>query len=109
MSGDLNLQCREAIKNGDFKGFKTLIDAKANPNFRDSSGNSLLHIAAMFDRTQVVKQLMRLGANPAARNAQKETPIEVAPVMLADRMTKWAEQQKAALAKKQKQSQGAAQ
>jgi hypothetical protein len=31
----------------------------------------------MFDRTDAVKLLMRLGANPKAKNAQKETPIEV--------------------------------
>ena len=104
--GDLNEQTREAIKNGDTSGVRKLLEAKANPNYRDSSGNSLLHIAGMFDRTDSVKLLMRLGANPGAKNAQKETPIEVAPVMLADRMTKWAEQQKKALAKKKKAEEG---
>jgi len=42
---------------------------------------------------------MRLGADPSVKNAQKETPIGVAPVMLADRMKKWAVQQKKALSK----------
>jgi len=45
-------------------------------------------MAAMFDRTEAVKLLMRLGADPSVKNAQKETPIGVAPVMLADRMKK---------------------
>eukprot|EP00466_Bigelowiella_natans_P019981 jgi/Bigna1/129071/aug1.8_g3779 len=99
LNGDLNLQTREAIKKGDDDGVKKLLEAKANPNYRDASGNSLLHMAAMFDRTEAVKLLMRLGADPSVKNAQKETPIGVAPVMLADRMKKWAVQQKKALSK----------
>jgi len=102
LKGDLNEQLREAIKNGDSQGCKTLLEAKANPNYQDRSGNSLLHMAAMFSRTEAVKMLMRLGANPEVTNAQKETPIGVAPVMLADKMKKWAEQQKKAFAKAQK-------
>mmetsp|Transcript_23275 Transcript_23275/g.41183 ORF Transcript_23275/g.41183 Transcript_23275/m.41183 type:complete len:113 (+) Transcript_23275:53-391(+) len=98
LNGNLNEQCREAIKKGDDTGVKKLLEAKANPNYKDGSGNSLLHMAAMFDRTEAVKALMRLGANAEVLNAQKETPIRVAPVMLADRMKKWAEQQKKALA-----------
>mmetsp|Transcript_29366 Transcript_29366/g.54981 ORF Transcript_29366/g.54981 Transcript_29366/m.54981 type:complete len:105 (+) Transcript_29366:34-348(+) len=88
LNGNLNEQCRDAIKNGDNEGVKTLLEAKANPNYKDGSGNSLLHMAAMFDRTEAVKSLMRLGASVTALNAQKETPIGVAPVMLADRMKK---------------------
>mmetsp|Transcript_8056 Transcript_8056/g.11421 ORF Transcript_8056/g.11421 Transcript_8056/m.11421 type:complete len:115 (-) Transcript_8056:85-429(-) len=99
LSGNLNEQCRDAIKNGDNSGVKKLLEAKANPNYKDPSGNTLLHMAAMFDRTDAVKLLMRLGANAETKNAQKETPIGVAPVMLADRMKKWAAQQKKALEK----------
>eukprot|EP00954_Amorphochlora_amoebiformis_P019365 1332122-Amorphochlora_amoeboformis.AAC.2 len=39
-------------------------------------------MAALFDRSEAVKALMRLGADPSVTNKQKETPITVAPILL---------------------------
>ena len=48
-----------------------LVEAGADPNARDPNGNTPLHSAwtsGWFDRRPVMRELLRLGANPLARN-----------------------------------------
>ncbi len=48
-----------------------LIEAGADPNTRDPYGNTPLHLAwadSWFDRRPVMRELLRLGADPLARN-----------------------------------------
>ncbi|MCY3763441.1 MAG: ankyrin repeat domain-containing protein, partial [Gemmatimonadetes bacterium] len=48
-------------------------------NARDSNGNTSLHLAARFNKTPAVTtMLLDAGADPAARNAEGETPLDFA-------------------------------
>jgi hypothetical protein len=44
LKGDLNEQCRDAIKAKDHAGVVTLLSAKADARFIDRTGNSLVHL-----------------------------------------------------------------
>ncbi|KAI5084556.1 hypothetical protein GOP47_0000725 [Adiantum capillus-veneris] len=63
----------EAIKNGDTAAVKDLLATGVDPNYRDKQGMSLLHLAAVFNCTEIVFLLMDAGANVAAKNAQAAT------------------------------------
>ena len=52
----------------------------------DRQGQTLLHLAAMFNRTDVCMLLLQRGANAAARNAQNEGVLDVAPPSLANKI-----------------------
>jgi hypothetical protein len=82
MSGDLNEQCREAIKTGDNPGVKKLLAGGADAKYVDRTGNTLLHLAAMFNRLEVVELLIDRGADPLTKNPAGETPIDLAPPAL---------------------------
>jgi len=86
LKADLNEQCREAIKQNDVGGVKQLIEAKANVNYVDKTGNSLCHLAALFDRYPIVQLLASGGANIWVKNASGETAVDVAPPALAYKM-----------------------
>lgn len=86
MKGDLNEQCRDAIKAGDAAGVKKLLDGGADASYADRTGNSLLHLAAMFNRYDLVEMLVKRGADMTVQNASKETPIDVAPPSLQYKM-----------------------
>ncbi|MCO5586441.1 hypothetical protein L7F22_040381 [Adiantum nelumboides] len=60
----------EAIKNGDAAAVKDLLATGVNANHQDKQGMSLLHLAAVFNSTDIVFLLMDAGANVAAKNAQ---------------------------------------
>jgi len=47
-------------------------------NARDSSGNTILHIAARFASPEQISTLIELGANRTIRNIAAETPHEIA-------------------------------
>ena len=55
-----------------------LLDRGARPDIADEDGNTPLHFAAMRGTQDVAKFLMKLGANPYARNNQELVPYEVA-------------------------------
>jgi hypothetical protein len=89
---DLNEQCREAIKNADKEGVAYLLEHKADANYRDRTGNTLLHVACIMDRFPIVQLLCDAGGNPWVPNALKvaETAVDVAPPALQFRIkTAW--------------------
>jgi len=86
LKGDLNEQCRDAIKAGDSAGVVTLLSHRADPRFIDRTGNSLIHLAAMFNQLDVVTLLIRNGANVWEKNPSGETPVDLAPPSLAHKM-----------------------
>ena len=75
----LNDQCRDAIKNNDSAGVVALLGAGADARYVDHTGNSLLHLAAMFDRFDIAKALLTSGASLTLKNPAGETPLDIAP------------------------------
>ncbi|CAL1390101.1 unnamed protein product [Linum trigynum] len=79
---------REAIKNDDSAAVRKLISQGVDANYQDRQGMSLLHLAAVFNRTDIVFILMESGASLDCRNAQGETPLDCAPATLQYKMRK---------------------
>ncbi|MQM03264.1 hypothetical protein Taro_036044 [Colocasia esculenta] len=77
---------REAIKNSDAKAVRRLLNQGVDPNYCDKQGLSLLHLAAVFNQTEIVFILMEQGASVECKNAQGETPLDCAPTMLQYKM-----------------------
>ncbi|XP_011002822.1 PREDICTED: hepatocyte growth factor-regulated tyrosine kinase substrate-like [Populus euphratica] len=77
---------REAIKNGDTVAVKKLLSEGVDANYRDKQGMSLLHLAALFNRTDIAFILMDSGASMNYKNAQGETPLDCAPATLQYKM-----------------------
>ncbi|KAE8681004.1 RING-H2 finger protein ATL3-like [Hibiscus syriacus] len=77
---------REAIKNGDTAAAKKLLIEGVDANYRDKQGLSLLHVAALFNQTDIVFALMDYGASMDYKNTQGETPLDCAPVTLQYKM-----------------------
>jgi ribosomal protein S14 len=86
LEGDLNESCRDACKSKDVAGMKTLLDAKANPLYVDKTGNTLVHVAALFDCHDGVQLLIERRANVWFKNPANETAVDVAPISLAAKM-----------------------
>ncbi|KAK4771710.1 hypothetical protein SAY86_013485 [Trapa natans] len=61
---------REAIKNDDIAAVKKLLKEGVNANYRDKQRMSLLHLAAVFNRTDIAFILMDCGASTDYQNAQ---------------------------------------
>lgn len=85
-TANLDEQCRDAIKVGDDDGVKSLLEAKANAKYSDKTGNTLSHLAAMFNRFEAVKLLVDAGANLWASNPSGETAVDLAPEALGHKM-----------------------
>ncbi|XP_059634642.1 uncharacterized protein LOC132276982 [Cornus florida] len=79
---------REAIKNGDTAGVKKLLSEGVDANYCDKQGLSLLHLAAVFNQTDIAFALMEYGAKVDFKNSQGETPLDCAPVTLQYKMRK---------------------
>jgi len=58
-----------------------------NPQWTDKQGQTLLHMAAMFNQGDITMALMAKGADPHAKNREGETPIDLAAPTLRTRMT----------------------
>jgi len=79
---DSNEGLREAIKAGNSQLCLDLIAAKADPNYRDRQGNAPLHMAALFQRSDVAKALLLAGADLTLKNGAGELPERMASVSL---------------------------
>jgi len=79
---DINEALREGIKAGDNALCLELIDAKADPLYRDRQGNTPLHMACLFNRTDVAKTLLLAGADLTLKNSAGELPERMASVSL---------------------------
>ncbi|KAH7519368.1 hypothetical protein FEM48_Zijuj08G0028600 [Ziziphus jujuba var. spinosa] len=77
---------REAIKNGDHAAVKKLLSEGVDANYHDKQGLSLLHLAAVFNQTDIVFTLMESGASLDYKNAQGETAFDCAPATLQYKM-----------------------
>lgn len=77
---------REAIKNSDATAVKRLLTEGVDANYCDKQGLTLLHLATLFNQTEIAFILMDHGANVECKNAQGETPIDIAPTMLQYKM-----------------------
>ncbi|GKV03726.1 hypothetical protein SLEP1_g15981 [Rubroshorea leprosula] len=77
---------REAIKNGDTAAAKRLLSEGVDANYHDKQGSSLLHLAALFNQTDIAFALMECGASVDYKNAQGETPLDCAPATLQYKM-----------------------
>jgi len=77
---------RDAIKDGATKQALALLEQGADPNFVDTQGMSLLHVAALFNRSDIALALAAAGANPLAKNNQGETVLDCAPASLAHKL-----------------------
>ena len=80
---------RDGIKGDNAADCMRLLDAKADPNFRDRRGDCPLHLACMFNRQQVVKALLEHGADPMLKNAAGELPTKIASVTLRMKIDKF--------------------
>ncbi|KAL4572741.1 hypothetical protein LXL04_019524 [Taraxacum kok-saghyz] len=79
---------REAIKNGDLFSVRKLLGEGVDANYCDRQGLSLLHLAAVFNQTEIAFTLMENGASLDYKNLQGETPLDCAPVTLQFKMKK---------------------
>ncbi|KAL9224165.1 hypothetical protein vseg_000228 [Gypsophila vaccaria] len=77
---------REAIKSGDIAGVKDLLNKGVDSNYCDKQGLSVLHLAAMFNQTDIVFTLMDHGAKVDCKNSHGETPLDCAPATLQYKM-----------------------
>lgn len=79
---DINEGLREGIKAGNSSLCLELIAAKADPLYRDRQGNTPLHMACLFNRTDVAKALLLAGADLTVQNGAGELPERMASVSL---------------------------
>nr|CAD1832270.1 unnamed protein product [Ananas comosus var. bracteatus] len=77
---------REAIKNSDVPAVRKLLSQGVDANYCDKQGFTLLHLAALFNQTEIALILMDNGANVECKNGQGETPLDCAPAMLQYKM-----------------------
>ncbi|PKU74669.1 hypothetical protein MA16_Dca004860 [Dendrobium catenatum] len=66
---------REAIKNSDPAGVRKLLSEGVDANYCDKQGLTPLHLAALFNRTEIAFILMDHGASVERKNAQGGFPI----------------------------------
>lgn len=74
---------RDAIKNRDVHGVKSVLEAEPSlANYKDRQAESMLHLAAIFNHTEIADLLLKAGADPLVKNADGETAIDVAQFSL---------------------------
>ena len=81
------LPLTHAIREGNLETARQLIPA-ANSNLPDSSGRNALHMAADYDRAELIPQLLRRNANPNAFRTEGTRHPETA-LMIAIRREKF--------------------
>ena len=58
-------------------------------NYQDRLSQTMLHLAALFDNTEIAILLLNAGADPLATNHDKETPIDIAMPVLQEKMKQY--------------------
>lgn len=70
---------QEAVYNGNTEAAILLLQAGADPNSRNSSGNTALHLVMPeASRSKLFNELITAGANPNLKDNYGETPLHVA-------------------------------
>jgi len=68
-----------AIEKGHSEVVSRLIDAGARLDFRDrTTGQTLLHLAALYGHKGIVETLLAAGVDPGATDSSKKTPLDCA-------------------------------
>ena len=65
----------EAVKNNNYKGVKSLLEQKADPNSVDEDGDYLLMYAALYSSVECMQLLIEKGSNVNAKNKIDETAL----------------------------------
>lgn len=93
IEGGANLAARDttgstplhmAVATGNTKTVRLLIEKVAAMDAQDDTGNTPLHYAAQ-ERPGVAALLVRLGANPYAKNAEGITPVDILPSLVSEK------------------------
>lgn len=74
---------RSALHKAAFWGHNELVrflvtECRIDPNIQDTNGDLALHDAARFGHETVARHLLAGGSNPAVRNRDGKTPLELA-------------------------------
>merc|ERR1712137_1318287 len=70
---------RDAIKNGDVHGVQEVLRVDSTcAGYKDRQDQSMLHLAAIFNHTEIAELLLMAGADPTVENSDHETAMDVA-------------------------------
>jgi hypothetical protein len=64
----------DAIKNSKLDDLRVYLEKGRNPNLQDAEGNTALHLAAKANKENIVKMLLKFGADPDIKNKKDEKP-----------------------------------
>ena len=70
----------DAAARGDVAEIEKLIAEGEKPNIQDANSRTPLHVAAFLAKHDAARALLRLGADPNARDAQRYDIITIAAV-----------------------------
>ena len=83
---------RDAIKHGDFEACRKILQQKKSlATFVDSSENSVLHLAVLFNDKKIAQLLVECGASINMENKIKETPLSLAKPVMKKCLSEWVE------------------
>ncbi|KAJ8600109.1 hypothetical protein CTAYLR_003469 [Chrysophaeum taylorii] len=80
---------RDAVKNGDLSGVRQILGSDPKlATYEDRQRESMLHLAALFNHTEIALALVQAGADPNVQNQNNETPLDLALPSLKSKITK---------------------